>query len=252
MHLDKHSATPIYLQLEAVLREQIQRGILQPGSKLPSETDLAAEFGVGRSTLRKVLERLVLANLITKWPGKGSFVAVPRLSLSPSTLSFHSQMTAAGHVVTSRVLLREVIPAPARVAQALNLPTESQVIHLRRLRLLDGEPVAIHSAYLPYPSYDRISSHDLQTRSLSEAMERATGARVVSSRDVLRVTAAEAEEAALLDIPVRSPVVVLRGVDYADLGLAVRYSEGMYRSDRFDFVVDNFVPDGRRTSPEPT
>lgn len=249
MQLDRDAASPLYVQLETILRERIQSGTLPPGTKLASEAELAAEFGVGRSTVRKVLERLVLASLITKWPGKGSFVAGPRLSLSPSTLSFQAQMTAAGHTVTTRVLLREVIAVPQYIAEALHLPVDSRVIHFRRLRILDGEPAAIHSAYLPFPTYGTITANDLLTQSLSAAMASITGVRVVHSHDVLRVGTADAKDAALLNIAMHSPLILLRGVAYAASGLAVRYAEGQYRSDRFDFVVNNVVPDRQRSWP---
>jgi len=235
-------AVPKYFQLETVLLERMQMGALGPGAKLPPETELASRFGVSRSTVRKVLDRLAQRGLITKWPGKGSFVSSQRLSMSPTSLSFSAQMIADGYTVKTRVLSREVIPVPDYVARFLGLSPQGKVIHFRRLRMLDGEPVAIHGTFLAYLEYDKITAEELErTNSLSHAMEWATGVRVVSSRDVLSVVRANSEDAALLNIPPHSPVVSIRGVGQTESGTPVRYTEAIYRSDRFEFTVYNTV-----------
>lgn len=240
--LDLVSPMPIYLQLERILKEHIRAGILAPGSKLPSEFELASRFEVSRSTVRKVLDRLAMDGLIQKWPGKGSYVSMHRLQMSPTSLSFSAQMIAAGHSVSTQVLLRRVIPIPEHVAEALDLPRDGQVIHFRRLRMLDGEPAAIHGTFLPYPQYAAIRAQDLQEQSLSQAMERATGVRVISSRGILSVVQVDPEDAMLLKTPQSSPVVLLKGVGYTGAGIPVRYTQAIYRSDRFEFVVNNMVP----------
>lgn len=237
--LEMASPAPIYLQLERILKERIRAGLLKPGSKLPSELELASHFKVSRSTIRKVLDRLSMEGLIQKWPGKGSYVSVQRLRMAPNSLSFSAQMIAAGHSVTTRVLVRQILPIPEQVAQALERPLDSRVIRFRRLRMLDGVPAAIHGTYLPYPDYAKIEADDLREQSLSHAMEWATGVRVVSSRGVLSVVQADPEDATLLNIPAHSPVVLLKGVGQSEAGVPVRFTEAVYRSDRFEFAVSN-------------
>jgi len=232
---------PIYLQLERILKERIRAGILEPGSKLPSELELASRFEVSRSTVRKVLDRLAIDGLIQKWPGKGSYVSMHRLQMSPTSLSFSTQMSIAGHSVSTQVLSRSVIPTPSHVAESLDLPSAGRVLHFRRLRMLDEEPAAIHGTFLPYPQYAVISAQDLREQSLSQAMEKATGVRVISSRGILSVAHVDPNDAMLLNIPPSSPVVLLKGVGYTGSGIPVRYTEAIYRSDRFEFVVNNTV-----------
>lgn len=65
-------------QVESQLQEAILSGAFQSGDKLPSESELGAQFGVSRTTIREALGSLASAGLITKTPGAsgGSFVRI--------------------------------------------------------------------------------------------------------------------------------------------------------------------------------
>ena len=72
--LDRTLDTPLYLQLAALLREDIAAGRLRPGDKLPSESELVERYGVGRVTVREALALLVNEGLLRKLQGRGTFV----------------------------------------------------------------------------------------------------------------------------------------------------------------------------------
>jgi GntR family transcriptional repressor for pyruvate dehydrogenase complex len=56
------------------LRQRIFRGDVRPGEYLPSRKDLAAEFGVGMSTMHEALQALSAVGLVASHPGKGTWV----------------------------------------------------------------------------------------------------------------------------------------------------------------------------------
>ena len=74
MSIDPLGETPVYLQLAAVLRDQIERGKLQPNRPLPSLTTLMGEYDVARGTAQKAVRVLVGEGLVRIAPGKGAFV----------------------------------------------------------------------------------------------------------------------------------------------------------------------------------
>jgi GntR family transcriptional regulator len=242
MSIDSESPVPVYLQVEQILRNRIQIGGLEPGSRLPSETALASHFGVSRSTVRRALDSLVKEGLVSKWPGKGSFVRTKEFTFAPTSLSFSAQMLAAGHRLKTRVLERQVIPAPIKAGGLLGLPEDAKVIYFRRLRMLEDDPVVISDAYLPYPQYDKITAEELERiGSLSHAMEWATGVHMVGSRDVMSVIHVGPEEAKVLDRPPDAAAISIIGLGYAASGAPARYTEAIYRHDRFEFVINNTV-----------
>lgn len=71
---DLEGPEPLYRQLATVLRERIADGTYQPNRKIPSETQLSAEFGVHRSTVRQALDILRDEALIVGVQGRGTFV----------------------------------------------------------------------------------------------------------------------------------------------------------------------------------
>ena len=74
MVIDHGGPEYLYLQLAALLREQIRSGQLPPRSRVPSLNDLTADYGVAEMTVRKALRVLIDEGLIETRPGRGTFV----------------------------------------------------------------------------------------------------------------------------------------------------------------------------------
>lgn len=68
-------ATPVYMRIRRRIEERIERGIYPTGSMIPSEKDLAEEFGTTRLTIRSAVDELVRRGQIRRVRGKGAFVA---------------------------------------------------------------------------------------------------------------------------------------------------------------------------------
>lgn len=227
------SPVPLYIQIDEELRGQIESGELGSLAQVPSETDLAEHFGVSRMTARKALDRLVADGMLFRQPGKGTFVAPTKIAHGASQgLSFSAAMKAQGLRCETRVLEAESIKAPSNVARALALPAGAQAIFLRRLRLVDGEPVAIHMSYMP-ARLSALLDTDL-SGSLADLMSR-VGARVERSEDTVEAVLATGEEAQLLDVPEGSPLVLIRGTAYSAGNEPVRYTEALYPGGRWQF-----------------
>lgn len=134
---------PLYLQIADGLKEQI--GDLDPGARIPSEPQLAKDWGVSRFTVARAVEQLVDEGLITRRQGSGSFVAEAPLRRSPGyMLSFTEAVEAAGHIASHRLLAFE----PASWAEGLPYAPEDKLLLLDRLRLVDGKAVARHRSIL--------------------------------------------------------------------------------------------------------
>jgi GntR family transcriptional regulator len=229
------SYQPQYRQIEQALRERI--ATLGPGARLPSDTDLVAEFGVSRMTARNAMERLAADGLIRREPGRGSFVATPPTHRRTNRLmTFTQEMRRAGRVPSSRVLDRLVRPGSLSESTSLGLPPRQPVVFLRRLRLADGEPIALESTLLIGACAHAVMRADLANGSLHETLGRA-GFGLVRGTGTIAAAAATADDARLLGIPAGHPLLVERRVILDGQGRRIEATESRYVADRYGLVV---------------
>ncbi|MCE2490652.1 MAG: GntR family transcriptional regulator [Anaerolineae bacterium] len=234
MTLERDSVQPLYLQLESLLRDQIESGGAKAGDRLPPELSLARQFGISRMTVRRAINALVTENILVRRPGKGTFVASEKVPFAGSTLSsFSGVMRGLGLDVRSRVITLELRPPPNRIASELRLHAGEAAAFLRRVRHINGEAIAIMSSWMPATCLAALQQADLTSEPITMVMERAVGISIVRADDWLEATLAREEEAQLLTIQVGDPVFLGRGVLYDDRGIPVRSSKVIYRGDRF-------------------
>jgi GntR family transcriptional regulator len=236
--LDKRSPVPYYLQLAQVLKHEIQTRGVSGARPLPSEAVLVKQYHVSRATVRSALSALERQGLIYRRRGKGSFVAVRRVESELTALVSSSQdMQRRGWDLTTQVLALEQVTPPAKVAQALDLATTARVYALTRLRLVDGQPVSVQTAYLPVSLYPDLETHDLSA-SLYRLSEQLYHLIYASGREVLRARGATRAEAKMLKLRPGAPVLYCERVTFSQDGMAMEYLEAVWRGDKYDFTVN--------------
>jgi GntR family transcriptional regulator len=227
---------PHYRQIEQALRERI--ATLRPGERLPSDAELVEEFKVSRMTARHAMQRLAEDGLIRREPGRGSFVTTPPAHRRTNRLmTFTQEMTRAGRIPSSRVLTRVIRPSTAAEAASLGIPTHQPVVHLRRLRLADGEPIALESTVLIGGTADAVMTADLAGGSLHDTLGHA-GFVLRRGSGTISAAAATAGDARLLAIRPGDPLLVEQRVIVDGHGRRIEATESRYSADRYGLVVD--------------
>jgi GntR family transcriptional regulator len=240
--LDKASPIPLYYQLFLRLQAAITAGLLRPGDLLGTEKEIQERYGVSRSTVRKALDELARGGRLVRITGRGTFIAEPASPLHvPHLLSFTEEMRQRGRVPGARVLVFERTPCPAAAADALHCRAGERVLHIRRLRTGDGQPVLLVD-HLLAPSI-RIEQEDLE-QSLYATLERKLGIRLEEAYHTVGAARCTADEAALLGGVGGDPVLRFARTTLAADGRPVVYEYGTARADRYEYSVHLYRREG--------
>ncbi len=229
----------LYVQIQRDLRTKIESGQWALGAKIPPEPELQKAYNASRGTVRRALDELAHQGYVVKKPGKGTFVrsTSPILQKKLGELaSFTQQLTTRGLTPTTRLLSAGRIRAAeveGRVREAFGLSSEAEVIHIRRLRLGDGVPLAIQSVYLLPASCPDILEEDLSR--LFRLYETRYGVRISVADEIIRVGRASEDEAALLEITSGDPVVIRDRISLTQDGEPFEVLHSVDRGDRFQY-----------------
>ncbi|WP_019135207.1 GntR family transcriptional regulator [Cellulomonas massiliensis] len=205
-----------------------------PGEAIPSERDLARELGVSRPTLRAAVDDLVRGGVLVREHGRGTFTGPHRvtqaLAATPSG-SFYAP-PAEGEWA-SRVLELETIAAGPQLARRLQLAPAALVRRIVRLRVVDGEPMAIERIHLPAVLVDGLEADDLVAGSFYRLLRERFGVDVRSAVQTLEATVTDETEAHLLDVPQHFPALMVERTTRDAGGRIVEFVRSVYRGDRY-------------------
>lgn len=233
--MDKSAGVPIYQQIQLQLEQMIANGTWRLKEPLPSETALAERLGISVMTVRQAMAQLVNKGLIYREKGRGTFVTPQPLDHHLHRLeSFSEDMRARAMKPTSETLVFELIPVPLRIAPRLGLGGQGQVLHLKRLRLVDQHPVALHDAYVTRTDLPRDLLEDLG--SLYMALER-LGVTLMEGDEMLEAVAAEPETARHLDVQPGAPLLKATRITWDDTHTPIEYVIAYYRADFYRYNV---------------
>ncbi len=236
--IDKTADTPIYWQVKESIREKIEAGLWTPGTLIPSEREFCEQFHISRMTVRQALGELVSEGLVVREKGKGTFVAQPRLRQRLTRLTgFSEDMQARGKQPGAVVLRLEAAPAKPAVARALGILPQEEVVVVERLRLADGEPVAIETSHLRFEGMRDLLAQPL-TASLYRLLADHFGVTPLRAEQEIEAARATAREEELLCLERGAPVLRNRRTTYDAQGCPFEYAESAYRGDRYTFFAE--------------
>ena len=133
---------------------------LAPEAAIPSERELMTTYAVSRATVRKAIDALVVDGLLQRIHGRGTFVARPRLESRLHLASFSQDMRRRGLTPSTRLLAVELDRPPAEVAAALELDGDGEAWKLDRVRLADGQPIALENGWYPKALLPGLDKHE--------------------------------------------------------------------------------------------
>ncbi|GJF27703.1 transcriptional regulator [Kitasatospora sp. NE20-6] len=209
-----------------------------PGDPIPSERTLCEQLAVSRPTLRSAVDELVSTGLIVREHGRGMFVAPAKITqqLAAATDDHTFVLPRAAGIWASRVLEFSVVQAGARVGRKLRISPAVEIVYIARLRLVDGEPMAIEYLHIPAALVSGLQSTDMESGDFYELLRDAYDVRVHEAEQSMEPTVVSEKEARLLTVPVLSPALHVERLTTDRTGRPVEYVHSLYRGDRYRIV----------------
>ncbi|WP_022883201.1 GntR family transcriptional regulator [Gryllotalpicola ginsengisoli] len=238
--IDRASPIPLYFQIASRIEQAIVDGTIAPGARLENEIALGERLNLSRPTIRRALQELVNKGLLVRRRGIGTQVVQGPVTRKVELTSLYDDLNSGGQHPSTTLLSHDVIKADARTAERLTVAEGSPVLHLRRLRLSDGVPLAVLENFLPEEFTD-LGTDELQQRGLYQLM-RARGTLIRVAQQRIGARSASTDESRLLEIKSHGPVLTMDRTAYDTSGRAVEFGHHCYRPDLYSFeitLVDN-------------
>ncbi|MGC2449659.1 MAG: GntR family transcriptional regulator [Candidatus Sulfotelmatobacter sp.] len=236
--LDSGSYVPYYMQIVDQVRELIKKHKLNQGQTFCSEGEMAEALGISKMPVRQAFQKLRSEGLLIIAKGKRPVVGAGRVPWNFQQLrGFSEEMRRRGLVPSARLLSLSLEEPDLEAAQALKLSPGEKVYQVRRLRFINGEPVAVVTSFLPARIFGGIDKQDLENQSLYAIFERVYKRKLQWAEEIIGAMIAGADEAEVLQTSPGSALLVIRETTYDLQSVAIEYSLSLLRADRYTASV---------------
>ncbi len=222
---------------------------LAAGSPVPGERELAQRYGTSRTTIRQALAELVIEGRLLRRQGKGTFVAQPKVAQLLELAGYTEEMRAHGLNPQTRILDTGYRPADEELALLLGIRTGSRVLCIHRLRLADGEPMAIAVSHLPARRFPGLRRKVDSSSSLYETLASDYGVELAQAEETIETVLATPADARLLGVDAGLPLLLLSRRAFDAAGSPVEWSQSWYRGDRYKFLTRTRRPEHQAPGP---
>ncbi len=235
----KIAFTPLYLQVKNDILERITNGEWSPGSFLPNEFVLAEQYDVSQGTLRKALNELTSEKQLTRYQGKGTAVAILDEDSSLFPFFFLYDKNQKRTFPSSHTIDIGKVKANETVAKALGLEENTELTHVKRIRMLDGEAIINEDIFIaPFLlTEDFFNDYDVPN-TLYEYYQKNCGIRVMRVTESIEADMANADDVKYLGISKEQPVLMINRISYANNNLPMEFRVSRVNSNKHVYFAE--------------
>lgn len=236
--IDKNSKIPRYYQIQKEIESRLLKQ-WEVDEKIPSEAQLMEEFDVSRNTVKKAIEELVNIGMLYRIQGKGTFVRKKQITQSLDQLySFSQAFQAQGFELKNELISVDLIPAPARVSEALQLAPNDLVIKLVRLRNTYDKPIILETSYFNARYVRAIEPfYTINERSLYEILATDFHITITHAEESFEAVNLTEAEAVLLQVDEGQAAMHLERTAYDSNQRIIEYCESKVKKGSFKFSI---------------
>ena len=243
-HRFDKNGQPMYRQLAEILQAQIDSGQYKPGDRLPTENEVAQQFGVSLITVRTARQILVEGGLVTRHSGKGSFVLQKPALITYRAASRVRDLYALGgdletlatgqhHDVRRELLRRTTAPADPRTAELLQLHDDRNVIQFHIRMYINEVPLNYLLAAVPPDLGRQIPPKLLGDKALVLVLSEICRVKIAKAEQWIMAAPADSPTAQVLNLRIGDPVLIIQRLFFDSQAAPVLFSTNTYRGDQY-------------------
>jgi len=246
----ERSALPLYHRVYMALRGRIEQGYYANGSLLPTEAQVADEFGVSRITAKRALNDLAAVGMVERSRGRGSVVCYKagERPLESSIDGLLSSLADIRRESRIKVLRLDTRPAFGEPAEKLGVLPGTPLREVVRLRYTSSGPLSYSTAWLRTEHTEKWSIKLLNKTAIFDLLQDA-GIRIGAADQTMYAISADTEAADALAIDVSAPLLAIDRVVQDPQGQPIAFSQIRYRSDRFRVRIRLMEENGSHSLP---
>lgn len=227
----RSGAGTLYVQLATLLRQMIHAGQWQPGDRLPSIHELVRQYGVAQVTVSQALAILQNEGLVERRQGKGTFVA-DDIGERTLWLELESNWDSIIQIwkgsAPTALEVRDTIGSPP--LEPKDGKPAPAYRYMRRVHAYKNTPYTVIDIHLDRRLYVQ-APKDFDEQMVIPLLEKLPGVEIKFARQTLSISTADLDTAHLLNIPVNSPVGLVRRVLQDQHGVVIYLGSAIYRGD---------------------
>lgn len=226
----------------ALIKNDIVQAIktkqLNTDDKILSEAKLCKKYNVSRITVTRAINELVAEDYLYRIQGKGTFVKGKQLSEGVSQLSsFTKRMKEKKLKLETRVLETTSVTMPVKMANFFNLPSDKNVILLKRLRIVDGKLLCLSIAYLMPEIFYWTTLEDMEHESLYDLLENKYDFKLGNATQEFEVGYLNEKNAKFLEISSQDPCLKLSLYSTLSDGRPAQFEETYYIGSKYAYQL---------------
>lgn len=236
--LDKNSLIPLYVQLENLLLERIERGELKEGDIIPSENELSKDYSVSRMTAKKAIDNLTMKGLVERVKGKGTFIKEKekKIELPLNRLrGFTQKVREMGLEAKNIVPVLEIKKADKKIANFLGIDENSEVWYMERIRQIDDTPAVFEQSYIAVSLLPNLTQMNLLNSKFEYV--KSLGFEISDSEREISAEIPNDYVASALHLKRNEPILLAECITYLKDGRVLEYSTIFYNQKKYKFKL---------------
>lgn len=232
---------PLYVQLKETIKKDIEAEKYAKDTQLPTEKELCDMYNVSRITIRRAIIELEREGVVQKQHGIGTFVTNKKKIKRDliSVAGFSEFLVQTGKQPKTKIISTEVLKASNWISEILNVPMKAPVLEIRRLHLIDNDPVHLETSYYSLRKFPDLEQHIEESNSIYSILKERYSTKAVKNHKTLAAVFPTLEQAKLLQLTQDNIVFEVEKWAYDQKGEIIHFAKSYLPADKVSFTITN-------------